>query len=773
MKIRFIFSLMFIVMNLILGAQTRFAGGIISKVEIWSDTVIIEDDVVITNNGVLNVLPGTTVLFDGQYGVSVNGTGQIEAVGTETDSITFTVKDTTGFSNQNSPNGGWIGFDFGHDNPMNNQADSSRLKYCNISYVKALFSPNDIRSAILIWGFSKIIVDRCTIEKNTARYWGAGVNIFSESNSAAPVISNNQIKNNKCSEGVGAGIQIRSVIESYSTASPKIIGNIVRNNESFEGGGGVFIKCGENSTCSPIFINNVISENKTEDANGGGIFIFNSYPGVCRPVFFGNTITNNSAANGGGIASTGFILELEITLENNVIENNIAHQNGGGIYFDHGFKKLYGEISGNLINNNTDIENGGGIYMKASHVWSDVYPDFVGNTITNNHSKSGGGVYCVFGEGNNRPDFLSNIIKNNTSESFGGGLYYEINNSEGNMSGFFDGNVIASNSANGSGGGLYWKSTKGTSKPFIRKNSFANNVSGDDGGGIFIFADEGSCQVKLINNLIYSNEAADDGGGISISADESDATGTIICNTICNNKSGSKGGGLFLTTNNEASSCIFNTVNNILWGNFNNSEENQMYLIKNFGELMLDFNFNCTKNDESNLVLMGDGQINYEGDNFDSTNINMNPNFVNPAWSSPKNDADWVLNWNSPCIEKGIIDTTSLSVPLYDILNNLRFFGNRLDIGSVESQTSIGIHDLFVTIAYEVSPNPSSGLFSVIFRDKGENSIWQVTNSNQKVILSGEADDQIKFDITDHPKGIYFVKIRNKSETIIKKIVKI
>lgn len=774
---KYFFTLFIILSASVSIAQVRFVGGTINQTEIWSDTVLVEDDIVVSNSGVLNISPGTKVLFTGPYYISVNGTGKIEAMGSQTDSIFFTAQDTTGFSNLNTPNGGWLGIDFGYNLPMNNQADTSRLSYCRISYVKGISgNSGSMRSGILISGFSKVLVDRCTVKNNITQYWSAGINIRSENVLTKPVISNCMIIYNHCFEGCGGGLMIRSY--EASTVSPLIIGNTISGNTSLYGGSGVEIRSmGNNSTCSPELIGNTISDNSVFDADGGGVLIVNNYKSYCKPVLKDNIIKCNSAQNGGGMAITGSFWDLELTMMNNTIDQNTALENGGGICFIHGFEKLYGNISGNRISNNTANMNGGGIFMEASHVWSKVYPAFRENVITGNHSQSGGGVYCIFGEGNNRPDFISNIIKANSSDNAGGGLYFEINHANGIMSGVIEGNSIDSNNAAGAGGGIFWKSTKGTSNPYFLKNSIAYNSSGDDGGGIYIYADEGKCQTKLINNLVYSNIASDDGGGISIQADESDATGTIICNTVCSNSCGSKGGALFISSNNEASSCIFNTLNNIFRDNFNGPEENQLYLIQNFGQVKLDFNYNCTKNTENNLVIMGDGQLNFTGNSFDSTNIAADPIFVSPTGKnlkdgySIKNEPDWSLNWNSPCIDHGILDTASLSIPDEDIMDHLRFYGLRMDIGAIESETSSHYDETGYNNELLIFPNPSSGLIQVKNIVLSGSPTWHLFDNSQKLLCSGKTCSEFTIDISNCPKGVYFLVISNRITSLMNRIV--
>lgn len=94
MSMRFILFSLLIACFFIGKAQTIEVSG--EQSGIWeADTVIVKGDVTVLPGTVLFIEEGTRVIFDDYYGIVVNG--GIEAVGTETDSIYFTVADTTGF----------------------------------------------------------------------------------------------------------------------------------------------------------------------------------------------------------------------------------------------------------------------------------------------------------------------------------------------------------------------------------------------------------------------------------------------------------------------------------------------------------------------------------------------------------------------------------------------------------------------------------------------------------------------------------------------------
>ncbi|MCP4708748.1 MAG: hypothetical protein GY869_08995, partial [Planctomycetes bacterium] len=63
---------------------------------VWdADSVLVTAEITVPDQRTLTINPGTYVEFQGHYKFNVQG--QLLAVGTEQDSIVFTVADTTGF----------------------------------------------------------------------------------------------------------------------------------------------------------------------------------------------------------------------------------------------------------------------------------------------------------------------------------------------------------------------------------------------------------------------------------------------------------------------------------------------------------------------------------------------------------------------------------------------------------------------------------------------------------------------------------------------------
>ena len=116
-----------------LSSQTIEVSGIFTENTIWAvDTVKVVGDVTIENGIELSISPGVYVEAQGYY--KINVAGKINAIGLPGDTITFTVKDTTGFWYDTlSVAGGWHGiYIIGEDG----SSDSSVFKYCKLQYGK-------------------------------------------------------------------------------------------------------------------------------------------------------------------------------------------------------------------------------------------------------------------------------------------------------------------------------------------------------------------------------------------------------------------------------------------------------------------------------------------------------------------------------------------------------------------------------------------------------------------------------------------------------------
>ena len=106
-------------------AQTVIPGGTVSgQWTLDGSPYLIQGDIIIADDTVLDIEAGVQVEFQGYYYLRCEG--QINAIGTENDTIIFTAS---------NPFCCWDGIDF--VDLDYNSMDSSRLEFCEISYGKA------------------------------------------------------------------------------------------------------------------------------------------------------------------------------------------------------------------------------------------------------------------------------------------------------------------------------------------------------------------------------------------------------------------------------------------------------------------------------------------------------------------------------------------------------------------------------------------------------------------------------------------------------------
>ncbi|MBK9097683.1 MAG: T9SS type A sorting domain-containing protein [bacterium] len=318
-------------------AQTHIPAGNVNGT--WTTAgspYFIEGEISILSGQHLTIEPGVLVEFQDHYKFNVQG--QLLAVGTENDSIIFTIDDTTGFQNLSIPDGGWHGIRFGYSTSGD---DTSRISFCRLEWGKAVgSSPDNNGGAIAVESYDNLVISNSLIIHCIASFTGGGIaisnsDIMVEENnfyqngagfagggiaisSCDPQIKHNKIYNNvSLSSGGGLGLNIG--------ANPKIINNIIVDN-SAKYGGGIQMK----TNCNPSMINNLVYDNVAE-LEGGGIDLEDN----CNPLLINNTIVYNAAPMGGGI-------DCEVN-SNPVFRNTIIWWNVG--YVDGSQVHLFSEDS--------------------------------------------------------------------------------------------------------------------------------------------------------------------------------------------------------------------------------------------------------------------------------------------------------------------------------------------------------------------------------------------------------------------------------------------
>ena len=244
----------------------------------WSGEVHLTGDVTVPNNETLTVAPGTSVIADGYFEIRV--LGSMHAVGEEGAHITFTVADTTGYSNYDDfEAGAWKGFYF-------QKSGSLEFTYCDFSYGK---TPLDSDGGMMYISFARdAIFSNCSFHHNTARRRGGA--IYAE---------NSILNFNDC-----------EVYDNFATG--------------FEGSytwgvGFQFLKC-------DIVLNAMVfHDNNSDSAYGGGMNIDSCNMELKNAVFYNNWATN---AAGLGIQRCK---DYTVKVTNMLAYNNISTHYGGGL----------------------------------------------------------------------------------------------------------------------------------------------------------------------------------------------------------------------------------------------------------------------------------------------------------------------------------------------------------------------------------------------------------------------------------------------------------
>jgi parallel beta-helix repeat protein len=284
-------------------------GTISTNTIVIADTAIVIGNVTISDDVTLTISPGTKVIFNGYYGIDVQGT--IVARSNKTNPIVFTIADTTGFSNLSGVSGGWKFINFGNDewgaNGKMNDNDTSYFQNCIIEYGK-FTAQYDLGGAIVVGYFSRLIIKECVFRNNIGVTGGA---LFI-TNQSSPLIINNLFYNNLATSVGGA-------VCCYPGSEPLIMNNTFINNKAQGncGQGGAIFSRG----ASPILIGNIISNNSALGTFGcayGGGLSFNYFS---KAVLINNTIVNNYSDNyGGGMQ----VWDLPFNLYNNLFWGNTS-----------------------------------------------------------------------------------------------------------------------------------------------------------------------------------------------------------------------------------------------------------------------------------------------------------------------------------------------------------------------------------------------------------------------------------------------------------------
>ena len=283
---RFIFlvSILLLYINTSI-AQSNLSGDISSRHLVMAQSpYYVQADCIVGSGTSLTVDPGVSVLFCGEYRITLFGS--LYAIGNDTLPINFT---------SSNPSIKWTGI------TSNENGNNIIMKYCHLSNSDSRrftvgLSPWDGEGGILTLRCLYFDIQNCIFENNSGRWAGAVYGRF------------------------------------YGHTTDNLFANnIIRNNYAEEDAGGVaFMSDGR-----IIIENNLIYKNTagnfSESVSGGGMLLHGryiySYPGVPNYRVKNNTIVYNrllTPSGGSGLDFNNFLLAEDTpTISNNIIYGNM------------------------------------------------------------------------------------------------------------------------------------------------------------------------------------------------------------------------------------------------------------------------------------------------------------------------------------------------------------------------------------------------------------------------------------------------------------------
>lgn len=330
----------------------------------------VSSNIYIPDASELIIEPGVDIVFQGHYGIYVEGS--LHAVGTLSDSIAFTSEDTTIESR-----GRGIHF---------SEADSCYLKYCLIengySFDNIWGQSNTDQGGGISSDNSDLLIEKSTVRNNFANTGGG---IFCRNNNSSRnftarqnLIENNRTVFNGTIYDGGAGIMV------YATSAGGITidNNVIRNNTyqsdyygGYEGGGGIYV-VGQKAD----IINNTIVKNSA--VKGSGLYLNGFTGNVKNNIIWGNYGSLFKEQIAINVCST-CMPDAELSIQYNAIEDTairVLYQVTPLPVYYSGIGNIpaYPVFADTLANNfrlqptSPCIDNGNNVFVK-------FFEDFTGN----------------------------------------------------------------------------------------------------------------------------------------------------------------------------------------------------------------------------------------------------------------------------------------------------------------------------------------------------------------------------------------------------------
>lgn len=350
------------------------------------------------------------------------------------------------------------------------------------------------------------------------------------------------------------------------------------------------------------------------------------------------------------------------------ITSTVTINAGTKVLFKENDITLLVDDSGSIVANGTPENE---IYFSADHDEDGNYGEDASNNTEGDFEERGlkFKFYPTSGsKGNSSFNYCIIEFIDNSDQL--GSLAYGAVDISGSV--VFD-NCILRNNGSLYGGAIFLRSS---SKVTINNSIFQDNEAVNWGGGIYFGGASG-----LISNCEFKNNTASSGGGIYVLKGS-----PIIKNCILhsNNSSGT-GTGIYL---NQASSA-FKLINTTIAANSGSTSSKDFAVITTDGSLPSLINsiiwgtdigtLDASKISVTNCALQGFSNSGEHTSSISLSSANSDPNGPN---FNAVDGSDWSLTENSPCIDKGLDNSSDPDVPLTDFLGNPR--SGTTDIGAYE-----------------------------------------------------------------------------------------
>jgi len=515
-----------------------------------------------------------------------------------------------------------------------------------------------------------------------------------------------------------------------------------------------------------------------EEQNGGVIFALNFEKLRISNCTFKY---NFAEGNGGAIHTKKSVLKIE----NSLFTHNISDNRGGAL-------NIAGEdedASQVFLLKNEFYENGNESAGGALRLVCGKNNQVVGNVFKNNYAYYGGGVQM--GGNSDSTIFINNFVANNIAGTEddegngGGGIKLG-----GNCTPVLVNNIVVNNSTFHNGGGI---AISYETNPILINNTIVNNYSQYYGGGILTSCSNDS--VRIYNSIIYGNTTDGDGNQVYINTvDESKKIEFYNCNiegdtTDMYVDSGDKTDLVYLNNINEISE--FANPTSDAGAEYETTAEDWKLLETSpcleAGDVA-DLSYWMPENDYFGNIRVIGGTIDIGAHEYelirefeiqaDATVITTdNGTLQFTAIITPNDATNVIVEWSvtdgtgsATIDETGLLTATSNGTV---IVKGTTKDGTNLsdELEIIISNQVTGINEISEEMV-KVYPNPANEL---IYLELSQNSNYEVEiiDVTGKVLIYKELTEQLEqINISELNSGLYFVKVSNRSESNVTRLIK-